>query len=130
MILLTIQAKNARLAGLRDAIDTGGGTAHLRLYAGPQPPLGQPPGGGHLVSISLPAPCGTVANGELALSVPSWVVVSASGTLAWGRITSRAGEVIADLTVGVTGSGQAIECNSLAVAAGGLLAITNAVLRE
>lgn len=131
MIELALAVKHARLAALRDRIDAGSaGDAEIRLYAGARPAFGGAPAGAMLVSVSLPVPCGTIANGALTLDVANWVNVAASGDIVWGRIFDRDGVVVADLGVGLTGSGQAIEINTLTVFAGGLLAIISAVLRE
>lgn len=130
MITLTSPAKGARLTGLRDYLASGAGTARLTLYAAPQPPLGDPPGGPDLVRIDLDDAIGSVSGDTLTLAVPSLVNVAAGGTISWGRLTGRDGQHAADLTAGLTGSGQAIELNTLTVYAGGLLAITSAILRE
>ncbi len=129
-ISLTTVAMNARLAGLRDLIDAGSGTAAILLLSGARPATGATYAGSILVRIDLPNPCGSVADGALTLTVGDWGNVLASGDIAWARIVSRDGIVIADLGVGLSGSGADIEINSLTVFAGGLIAITAAILRE
>lgn len=129
-IALTNTAKNARLAGLRDQIDNGSGTAAINLYAGARPALDGAPAGALLVSVPLPVPCGTVAGGVLTLSTPSSTVVAASGTIAWARLVDRSGATLADMDCGITGSGADVELNTLDVISGGLLAVTNGQLRE
>lgn len=131
MIFLATIAKTARLNGLKSAISgSGTGTAQIRLYSGTMPADFGAPQGQPLVTINLDASVGTVSGDTLTLDVPPSVTVSASGVIGWGRIISKDGDTIADMTVGMTGSGQAIEVNSLTVYAGGLLSIASAQLRE
>lgn len=131
MIELMPAVKDARSEALRAAIDQGTGTAGILLYSGARPSVtGDPATGVVLVVVDLPAPCGSVVDGALTLNAPAWVNVLATGTCSWARIVDRNGNPVADMDVGLTGSGADIELNALDVYAGGLLGVTSAVLRE
>jgi hypothetical protein len=95
-IAVTLTAKTARLTALRDAIDTGTGTAQLILYDGIRPAAG---GAGTtvLASANLPVPSGTVSNNVLTLSLPNSINAAGSGTITWARITDRDGNWLIDM---------------------------------
>lgn len=130
MIDLTIAAKNARLQALADYIDAGTGTAAILVLSGDRPPVGSAYTGTLLVTVPLPVPCGIPAGGELMLNVPEWVNASGTGTASWARIVTADGLSVADMGVGLTGSGADVEINTLYVFAGGLFSLTAAILRE
>jgi len=129
LVELTIEAESARLNGFKTFIETGAGTAQLRLISAPRPPRGAAYTGVVLVSYDLPNPCGTIVGTELTLALPAWINVAATGTISFGRIITRAGGIAADMDAGLVGSGYAIEINSFSVIAGGLIYATTAIIR-
>ena len=94
-LALELSVKTARLAALRDAIDSGTGTAQLILYGGTRPAAGGP-GTTALGTAGLPTPCGSVAGNVLTLALPDSINAAADGTVTWFRITDRDGNWVID----------------------------------
>ncbi len=65
----SLAVRNARAQAVVDQLDKAALPGSLALFATPQPPTGDPPGGGWLVNIPLQRPCGTVANGVITFAV-------------------------------------------------------------
>ena len=131
MITYAVDVKNSMLAGLAaklDAADPDPG--RLQLYTGPQPGAGDPITTETLLAdIELEFPCGVVANGVLTLATPvEDSNLPDSGTIAWGRLVDGNDIWIADLDVGVEGSGAAVELAGIIVYQGGIVRITAAAL--
>ncbi len=91
--------KSARLTALRDAIDSGSGTARLTIYTGPRPEPGGPATTA-LVIVDLPIPSGEVSGDTLTLALPDMIAASADGDIAWARITGRDGNWVIDMDAG------------------------------
>jgi hypothetical protein len=54
----------------------------------------------------------------------------ATGEMAWARIADSNGAWVADANVGITGSGAALEFNTLNVYAGGIVRLTAGQITE
>lgn len=83
-----------------------------------------------LAEFTLPNPAGSVTDGVFTGDAITEVTVSNTGTAAWARAIDSADAVIADLEVGTTGSGSAIEINSVSLVTGSDIGITSFVITE
>jgi len=127
----TLRSQRAQL--LATAIDQGSlGAASLCLYGGNRPGSGQPVTDQPLlISLLLAYPCAaSVGGGVLVLKPIPETLVTADGTLSWGRLLDRDGLPVADLEVGLPGSGADIELPALAVYRGAFIRIDQATLTE
>jgi hypothetical protein len=126
-------AKDARMQALADLIDGAGAPGEIHIYDGTPP---DPPGGDVttqvlLATLTLSLPCGTVSGGALTLSpIEEEDLAPASGTATWARLVDGAGAWVADMDVGVTGSGAVIQLNATDIYQGGIVRITSAVIQE
>lgn len=111
--------KSARLTALRDAIDSGSGTARLTIYTGPRPEPGGPATTA-LVIVDLPIPSGEVSGDTLTLALPDMIAASADGDIAWARITNRAGDWVLDMDAGDDPAAE-LYVSPATVTAGGLV---------
>ena len=121
-----------RLRALTRALDSGGTGGKLLIYGGTQPAAGAS-ASGVLAIFTFPVPSlDGVTGSTLTLNEPPAALVSATGDATWGRLTDGAGNWIADVTVGVTGSGAVIviDSDTPTVYAGAQLTVTVATLTE
>ncbi|MGY3855816.1 hypothetical protein ACW5W8_23975, partial [Aeromonas aquatilis] len=109
---------------LATAIDTGSGaSAKLTIYTGTKPA----PGAATtdqlaLVVLTFSHPCAkTISGGVLTLKPLAEQMATASGAPTWGRIVDRDGAFVADLDVGVPGSGADLELPAAEFFAGALI---------
>ena len=131
-IQYSIAARTAKVQALANVIDTGDGQALLTLFTGSAPAAGEPITTQlAVVALPIPAPCAQqVAGGSLTLHQLPETMAIADGTVTWGRITSRAGEVVADLSIGLPGSEAALILPIVDIYAGATLRINSAQLVE
>lgn len=127
-LAVTPSAKAARLTALRDAIDTGAGTAQLILYDGTRPAAGGT-GTTALATANLPIPCASVTNNVLTLSLPDSINAAGNGTVTWARIADRDGNWVIDMDAAVTPSAD-LQIVPASVFAGGLINFTTKTLSE
>ncbi len=128
MLAVELSAKTARLTALRDAIDTGAGTAQLILYDGVRPAAGGP-GTAVLATADLPVPCGTVSGNVLTLNLPNSINAAANGTVTWFRITDRAGNWVIDGDVSADPAAD-LTLTPVSVYTGGLINFLTKTLSE
>lgn len=126
-----------RLQALTRAMDAHPSQpARLLIYTAPVPSAGQPPDTAQLLAeLVFPKPSlNNVTAKTLNLLNPATTLVSMTGEPAWARIENGAGQYVADLDVGVAGSGAAVildnGSNTLMLYAGGELSVTLAKLQE
>jgi hypothetical protein len=133
MLALNVTIKNARLTAIRDAIDAGTTAGMIKIYTAPAP---NPPGSAIttqtlLAELAFADPCGTVTDGVLTFgAIAEEDMAPATGEAAWARITDSDGTWVADADIGITGSGAAIELNTINVYAGGIVRITAGQITE
>ncbi|MFM5537011.1 hypothetical protein ACET8U_06785 [Aeromonas veronii] len=133
MITFADGVRTSRAQLLASAIDTGSGpSATLTIYTGPRAPVGgQLTGQAALVALKFSHPCAkTVSGGVLTLKPLAEQMATASGAPAWGRILDRDGAFVADLDVGVPGSGADLEIPAAEFFAGALIRINTATITE
>lgn len=123
--------KAARMTAVKDAIETGTGTAAIEIYTAPKPAAGETPTGATLLaSHDINDPCGTVSGGDLELDLAADSTIVADGIPVWARVLDRDGDFVCDLTVGLADSGADIEIGASQLYSGGKLTPTSAYLRD
>lgn len=123
--------KNARMEEVKAAIDTGTGTATIKIYTSPRPATGGTPTGATLLAThNINTPCGTVSNGELALDLAADSTIAADGIHYWARVLDRDGAFVCDMSTGLPASGADIEIGASQLYTGGKLTPTSAYLRD
>jgi len=122
----SVAAKNARAQALASAIDAGASSGSLAIYTGSAPAnVGAITDQALLVTLILPEPCSVgVASGILTLASIPEQMVQATGQAAWARLLDGDGNPLADMTVGVTGSGADIELPTVDLIQGSYVRIT------
>ena len=83
-----------------------------------------------LVSIVVPDPSGTVADGVWELDTVAPFMIAATGTAAWARAYDAADAVVGDLDVGLTDSDAALWLDNLSLVEGGYVAVTGLTVAE
>lgn len=130
MIGLDTAIRTTRVTAIKDAIDAGSGAGKLKLYNGTRPATG---GSATtlLGTLTCSDPCGTVTSGELTFSaLTPDTSADASGTATWARLTTSADAFVADLSVGVTGSGADLELNTVTIVSGGTISVSSLVIAD
>ncbi|WP_429011726.1 hypothetical protein [Aeromonas veronii] len=125
--------RTSRAQLLATAIDTGSGaSAKLTIYTGTKPAPGAAPTDQlALVALTFSHPCAkTISGGVLTLKPLAEQMVIGSGAPTWGRIVDRDGAFVADLDVGVPGSGADLEIPASEFFAGALIRINTATITE
>ncbi|MGQ0708687.1 MAG: hypothetical protein ACT4NV_02950 [Rhodoferax sp.] len=129
---LSLAARTARLAVLKDLIQAGG---YLDFYAGTPPATPDAaPGSTLLAHMALPNPVGAITQGGgyavLTLAVPVTTNCVASGQVGWARFYSGSETGILDLPAGTEGADAPLILSALQVYTGGELQLLACVLRE
>jgi hypothetical protein len=120
--------RNAANDAAVDLVNAGSGPGLLRLYSGARPAaLADAPAGDLLAEFELADPAfGAAVAGVKTADTIATVAGLADGTIGFGRVLDSDETVVWDEnSVGVTGSGEAIECNTLAVSIGVEVEITS-----
>jgi hypothetical protein len=132
MITLSVPIRNSRLAVFSTALDSALAGGLLRIYAGVRPAIGELLGGQILlVEIRLPKPATwRLDDGKLQFAPIGQALCRRSGTAAWARLLDGDERWIADLDVGLPGSGAEVELSRLALFAGGALVVQLAEICE
>ncbi len=126
----SIAVKSARASAVVSHIDAAG-AGKLNLYAGTRPAITDTPPVAPLVELVLSNPCGVVnEQAEIVFSAVDDAMVVSSGVATWARLSDAAGNTIADLDVGESGSGAAIILADTDLKAGALIRVTLAKLIE
>lgn len=121
MITLSVPVRNTRLAVIGNALDSAVAGGLLRIYCAPRPAMGEVLTQQILlVEIRLPKPCvRSLDNGKLTFAPMGQALCRRSGTAAWARFADGDEREVADLDVGITGSGAEVELSTLTLFAGG-----------
>lgn len=127
-LAVTVSAKTARLTALRDAIDSGAGTAQLILYDGARPAAGGAATNA-LGVADLGSPAGTVSGNVLTLALPDSINAAADGTVTWARITDKDGNWIIDMDAADDPNAD-LSISPASVFTGGLINFTTKTLSE
>lgn len=82
-----------------------------------------------LVTFPLADPVGTVTDGVIVTATDTQMIAE-TGVAAFARAFTSTGAVIADYDVGLTGSGAAVQINSLSLIQGGYVTLTSFSITE
>jgi hypothetical protein len=123
--------KANRMTQVKNAIETGSGTACIKVYTSPRPATGGTPTGATLLAThNINNPCGTVTGADLELSLAAESTIAATGEHAWARVLDRDGAFVADMSTGLPASNADMEIGAATLYAGGKLTPTSAYLRD
>ncbi|MDE1714951.1 hypothetical protein PWG14_20900 (plasmid) [Chromobacterium amazonense] len=123
-------ARHARALAVLNTLDSASKPAKLLLYGGTPPPDFAPVAGA-LVEIVLSKPSGTINDAsELVLAGATEGMVAAAGRVSWARLVSGDGQPVADMDVGLPGSGAAVELPIVDLQPGALVRLSGAKLLE
>lgn len=107
---------------IRDDIDSGAGAGLIKVYTGTKPagPDTAITSQTLLGTLTCSDPCGSVASGVLTFSaITQDSAADATGTAAWARITTSAGDAVADVSITTSGGGGDLIMNTVTVVTGG-----------
>ncbi len=131
MITLAPGIRTARLAVISNALDAAVSGGVIQIYTEPRPAEDALADQVLLAEIRLPKPCVLeIADGVLSFAQLGETLCVRSGTAAWARLADGNGKQVADLDVGLPGSGADVELSGLNLLAGGTVTVNLAELRE
>jgi hypothetical protein len=132
MITLSIPIRNGRLAVIGNALDSGVAGGLLRIYSAPRPDIGEVLTEQILlVEIRLPKPSvWSLDVGKLTFAPIGEALCRRSATAAWARLADGDERWVADLDVGLEGSGAEVELSKLQLFAGGAVNVNLAEISE
>ena len=120
----------SRALSILSKIDAGVSPGKILLCSGVAP-VGFAAATGVLASLSLSKPSGVVNDAaELMFAPVADAMVVTDGSVTWARVEDGAGNAVADLDVGLPGSGAAIILTDTSLKAGALIRVTLAKLIE
>ena len=128
----TVAVKNARAQALTNLIDASAAAGSITIYTGAAPAAAgaittQLP----LIVIPLQKPCfASIASGVITLDAITEQMVQTTGAAGWARIANGDGVAIADMSVGVNGSGADIELPTVNLIQGAYIRITAGQITE
>lgn len=123
----SVKARLAMIQAFANFMDSGSQSATVIFYDGVQPvsPAVAADSNSALVTLTFPEPCiKEVTAAYVELHPTDTATVVKTGTATWARIYNGAGEVAADLTVGID-----ITLANTNLALGGTLSVTSIKLR-
>ena len=130
MISETTACREGALSGRLAILNTGSGTAYVRVYGDGRPAsVNDAPGTALLVQIPLTNPAGSVAAGALTLTASDTGLIANTGIATWVRVVNRNGDTAFDMDAGAVASGAECELSEVNLFAGGLVALVPAVLQ-
>ena len=131
LITYAPSVRQARAAAVVASLDAASTAGNLRLYATGKPAVLDAPSAGPISELVLAKPCGAVnEQGEIVFFAVADAMVSNAGVVTWARLSDGDGNAIADLDVGLPGSGAAIILADTDLKAGALIRVTMAKLIE
>ena len=128
----TVAVKNARAQALANQIDASSSAGSLTIFTGVAPVgVGAITTQTALVAMPLQKPCSaTISNGVLTLANITEQMVQTTGQAAWARLKNGDGVAIADMSVGLAGSGADIELPTISLIQGSYVRITAGQISE
>lgn len=120
--------KNTRCTALAGWLAGG----EIRIYDGTRPASADTAVSTQtlLVTFEIPDPAGDVEDEVFTGDSIATALCAATGTAAWARVVDDAAATIFDADVGLTGSGNLIEIDNLALVEGGYCSVTSFTLTE
>lgn len=130
MIEETTACREGALSGRLTFLNTGAGTAYVRVYGETRrASVNDAPGTPLLVEIPLENPAGAVSAGALTLSAADTGLIANTGIATWATVVNRNGDTAFDMDAGAVASGAECELSEVNLFAGGLVALVSAVLQ-
>jgi len=130
MISETTACREGALSGRLTFINTGTGTAAIRVYGGTRrASVNDAPGTAMLVEVPLENPAGAVSGGALLLAPADAGLIANTGTATWVTVVNRNGDTAFDMDAGLEASGAECEMSEVDLFAGGLVSVVSAVLQ-
>lgn len=128
----TTAVKNVRAQALVGLIDAASNPGAMILYTGEAPVgVGTITSQQALVTLSLQKPCyATIENGVITLNSIAEQMVQTTGTTGFARLLDGNNVAIADMTIGVIGSGADIEIPTVDLIQGSYIRITAGQITE
>ncbi len=128
----TVAVRNARAQALTNLIDASATAGSITIYTGTAPDgVGAITNQIALIVIPLSKPCvASITNGVINLAAITEQMVTVTGKAGWARIKNGDGVAIADLTIGLNGSGADIELPTLDLIQGAYIRITAGQITE
>ena len=126
-LILAPAAKEARSIAFGQFIDGDDSNAFLRIYSGVQPASPADPVGASVLLVELTCPrpiSASNTNGLLVGNAFENQLATGTGNASWARLVRSDTTVVADLTVGITGSGANLELPTTAIFAGSIIGVT------
>jgi hypothetical protein len=129
---VTLALRNARLDGLKTAIDAGAGPGLIKIYSGTQPANADAALSGNTLigTLTFTDPSAPAASGGVLTFSPIAQDVSADQTLVatWARITDSTGAQVFDCDVAQ--SGATINLNTVSIVTGGPIQISSFTITD
>lgn len=128
----TVAVKNARAQALTNLIDASAAAGSITIYSGAAPTgVGAITDQVVLITIPLQKPCfSSITSGVITLAAITEQMVMTTGQAGWARIANGDGVAIADMSVGVNGSGADIELPTVDLIQGAYIRITAGQITE
>ena len=122
MIRIDNTTRDLRLSALKALLETGSGTAALKVYGTPMPAsLATAAPTTALVVFNLPDPLPAISAYELVIPTSGGEVVLNSGTALWGRFFDGNGATVLDVDCGDVSSNAFIKLSVTTLYAGQLI---------
>jgi hypothetical protein len=129
---VTAALRNARLDGLKTAIDAGAGAGLIKIYTGTQPANADAALSGNtlLGTLTFTDPSAPAASGGVLTfsTITQDTAADATGTATWARITDSTGATVFDCDVGT--SGATINLNTTSIVTGGPIQISSFTITD
>lgn len=131
-LIYSVAVRNARAQALTNLIDASSAAGSITIYSGVAPTgVGAITDQVALITIPLQKPCySSITSGVITLSAITEQMVMTTGQAGWARITNGDGVAIADMSVGVNGSGADIELPTVDLIQGAYIRITAGQITE
>lgn len=120
-----------RLQALTRALDAGTAGGTLNLYKGTRPARGTSAGDNLLATFTFADPSlNNVTGNALTLNTPPAATCVGTGIAIWARMLGGDGTFIADMDIGLDGSGKEVIIDQLQLYTGGEVTATVGTLTE
>lgn len=125
---ISTAAGGAGANAIKELIDAGAGAGRINVYTGALPATPETAITSQVLlgTLTCSDPVGTVTSKTLTFStITQDSAADATGTIAWCRVTDSEGTAVIDGDASATGGGGMFQFNTVAVVAGGPIAMTS-----
>lgn len=132
MIKLATAIRSSRMQALLNAIDANATPGTLALYTATQPATGAAITDQVLLgTLTFARPCGSVTDGVLTFyAISQDGNADATGIATWARARDGNGVFVADMDVGLTNSGAAVQMDNTQIYQGGIISVTSGTITD